>query len=384
MESIPHDKNAVEVATAPAEPVAAPEAATVNWPLRMIAAIAVVAALYFGQDLLIPLLLAGLISYALDPIHRRLVAWKIPTALSAAMLVVGVIGLLVAGGFAIHGQASAFVDQLPSLTEKLRESLRNGGGGLGSSVQPVQEAAAELRKAAEGPVITPPDKDVTRVQVEQAPFKVSDLLWRGTLSVFAIAGQLTMVLFLVYYLLASGDQYKRKLVRVIGPSLFRKRLTVDILNEITAQIGRFIVARIVISGIVGTATGLAMWGLGLSQPAVWGFAAGVLNNVPYVGPFTAVGAIALGGLVQFGTPGMAGVVGAAAGLIAAIEGLVITPWLMGKAGRMNTGMVFVSLMFWGWVWGLWGLLFAVPIMMAIKAVCDHIPEFDFVSEFLRE
>jgi len=194
----------------------------------------------------------------------------------------------------------------------------------------------------------------------------------------------TMVLFLVYYLLASGDQYKRKLLKVIGPSLFRKRLTLEILNEITEQIGRFIMARILISVIVGTATGLAVWWLGLPQPAVWGFAAGVLNNIPYLGPAAAVVGITLAALVQFGTVTMAGAVGGAAGLIAAIEGLVITPWLMGRAGRMNTGIVFVSLMFWSWVWGVWGLLFAVPIMMAVKAICDHIPEYDFASEFLRE
>jgi predicted PurR-regulated permease PerM len=286
------------------------------------------------------------------------------------------------GALALRGQATVFIERLPSITERLRESVREGRGSFGSTVQPVQQAAAELKRVTDGPAQA--EKGVTRVQVEQAPMRLSDFLWRGTLSVFGVLVQATMVLFLVYYLLASGDQYKRKLLTVIGPSLFHKRLTVEILNQITEQIGRFIMARLLISVMVGAATGLSLRWLGVSQPAVWGFAAGVLNNIPYLGPVAACVGIALAGLVQFGTIGMAGVVGGVAGAIAAIEGLVITPWIMGRAGRMNTGIVFVSLMFWGWVWGIWGLLFAVPIMMAVKAVCDHIEDYDFVSEFLRE
>jgi predicted PurR-regulated permease PerM len=198
------------------------------------------------------------------------------------------------------------------------------------------------------------------------------------------AVQAVMVLFLAYYMLASGDRYKLKLIEIAGPSRFRKRLTLGILNSITAQVERFLLARAFISAIVGIATGVALAALGLSQPIIWGIAAGVLNNIPYVGPSAVVGAAALTGLVQFGTIEMAGAVGGAATAIAAVEGFVLTPWLMGRAGRMDTGVVFVSLLFWGWLWGIWGLLFAVPIMMSVKAVADNIDEPGFVRQFLRE
>ena len=161
-------------------------------------------------------------------------------------------------------------------------------------------------------------------------------------------------------------------------------MTLELLNRITEQVERFLVARVIISAIVGITTTLALAALGTSQPVMWGLVAGVLNNVPYVGPIAAVCAIALASLVQFGNLEMAGAAGAAAASIAFLEGFVITPWIMGRASRMNAGVVFVSLMFWGWIWGVWGLLFAVPIMMAVKAVCDHVEAFESFGELLGE
>jgi predicted PurR-regulated permease PerM len=352
-------------------------------PLKIIAVGLTVAALWYAQELLIPLLSAALLSYALRPIHRRLVAVHVPSALAAGIVLTAVIGLTGAGVVALHGQVTAFADRLPALTQQLRQAIQSGRGAFSSTVQPVQQAANELKKAADetGP---PPARGVTRVQVEEPPMRLSDLLWRGTVGVVGVATQAMMVFFLVFYLLTSGDSYKQRLVRIAGPSLLRRRITIEILDDITAQIERFIMARIVISAIVGVATGLAVWWLGLSQPAVWGLAAGILNNIPYLGPSVAVAAATLAAFVQFGTLAMAGAVCAVTTLIAFIEGFVITPWLMGRAGNMNTGMVFVGLMFWGWVWGVWGLLFAVPIMMSVKAFCDHVPEYRYVSEWLRE
>jgi hypothetical protein len=185
-----------------------------NWPLKIMAAIAIVAALYIGQDLFVPLLFAGLISYALDPMHRRLVKWHVPHALAAVVLMIGLLGVMVTGALALQNQAAAFLEKLPTITEKLRESVRDGRGSIGSTVQPVQEAAAELKKVTDGPSST--EKGVTRVQVEQAPMRLSDFLWRGTVSVFGLVAQTTMVLFLVYYMLASGDQFNEAHVRQVA------------------------------------------------------------------------------------------------------------------------------------------------------------------------
>lgn len=350
--------------------------------LTILATITVVAALWAAQDVVIPLVFAALLSFALDPLHRRLVRWGVPRSLSAVLLLTVVIGAGTAGAVGLRGQASAFVGRLPAVTQKFREALRSGRGAI-STMKPMQQAANDLKKAAEETGLRPAS-DVTRVQLEEPAMRLSDLLWRGTMGAVEFAVQATMVLFLAYYMLASGDRYKRKLLEIAGPSRFRKRLTLEILNAITEQVERFLVARVLITCVVGIATGIGLAALGMSQPIIWGIVAGVLNNIPYLGPATVVGAATVTALVQFGSWEMAGAVCAVTTAIATVEGFVITPWIMGRAGRMDTGVVFVSLVFWGWLWGIWGLLFAVPIMMSVKAVADNLPELGFVRELLRE
>jgi predicted PurR-regulated permease PerM len=347
--------------------------------LVILAGLAVVGALWAAQEVLIPIVFAALLSFSIEPLHRRIVGLGLNRGVAAALLLVTIVGVAAGGAISLRPQANAFVSHLPALTQKLRGALRTGK----DTVQPVQQAANELKKAAEESAPNP-SPGVTRVQIEEPAFRPSDLLWKGTMGAIGAAAQASMVLFLAFYMLMSGDRYKVKLIEIAGPSRFRKRLTLGILNSITAQVERFLLARAYISATVGAATGLALGVLGLSQPVIWGIAAGVLNNIPYVGPSVVVGAAALTAFVQFGTIEMAAAVGAAAGAIAAIEGFVVTPWLMGRAGRMDTGVVFVSLLFWGWLWGIWGLLFAVPIMMSVKAVADNIDELGFIRQFLRE
>lgn len=352
-------------------------------PLRLIALLLVVAAVWAAQVLLIPLVLAALLTCGLEPIHRRLVQWHVPRSLSAAVILFAVVGALAGAAWGLRAQGATFVNHLPTLSQKLREAVRDGRGAFGSTVQPVQRAADELKKVADESA-PPPARGVTRVQVEEPGMRASEWLWRGTMGAIGMLTQATMVLFVVYYLLASGDRYKQKILRIVGPSSTKRHVTIEILNRITEQIARFLVARVLISFLVGGATSAALMAFGMPQAIIWGIVAGVLNNIPYLGPSVAVGAIALAGLVQFGNLEMAGAVGGVAALIALVEGFAITPWIMGRAGRMNTGAVFVSLMFWGWIWGVWGMLFAVPIMMAIKAVCDHVDAFRPVSEVLSE
>ncbi|MEO8070803.1 MAG: AI-2E family transporter [Acidobacteriota bacterium] len=363
----------------PAPPAPEPR----NTPLMILAGLAVVGALWLGGPILIPLVFGGLLSYALDPLHRRIINWGAHPAVSATLMLTMVIGVVSLGGYALRYQAAGFMDQLPVATERIHAMMRQLGGGTRSPMGQVQQAAVELRKAADE-AAPAPARGVTRVQVEDPPMRMGDLLWRAGAGAIGIVEQTTIVLFLVFYLLASGDLYKRKIVKIAGPSLSKKRVTIEILNEITKQIERFLVARLIVSLIVGVVGGLAFWALGVSEPAMWGLGAGVLNTVPYVGPSVLSLAAAVAGLLQFGTASMGFVLGAVSLAIAAVEGSFVTPWLMGRAGRMNAGAVFIGLSFWGWIWGVWGLLLAVPILMVTKAVCDHIEGWSPVSELLGE
>jgi predicted PurR-regulated permease PerM len=193
-----------------------------------------------------------------------------------------------------------------------------------------------------------------------------------------------VVLFLAYFLLVAGDTFRRKLVKITGPALSKKKITVQVLDEITSQIQRYLLVQIATSLVVGVATWLAFLWIGLEHAAIWGIAAAVFNTIPYLGPVVVTGCTALVALLQFGTLGMAFLVGAVALLITSLEGYLLTPWLTGRASRMNAVTVFVGVLFWGWLWGVWGLLLGVPIIMVVKAVCDRVEDLKPVGQMLGD
>ncbi len=158
--------------------------------------------------------------------------------------------------------------------------------------------------------------------------------------------------------------------------------TLQALHEITGQIQRYLQVQLLTSAIVGLLTWLALWFIGLENAAVWGIAAGILNLVPYVGSLITAVATALVGFLQFGPLNMAFVVGGASLFIHTIIGNLITPWLTSRASRMNPVAVFVGLLAWGWLWGVWGLLLGMPILMIVTSVCDRVDDLKPVGEFL--
>ena len=214
--------------------------------------------------------------------------------------------------------------------------------------------------------------------------KVSDYLWWSSAGILAFAGQAVSVLFLVYFMLMSGDLFKRKLVQVTGPTLTKKKMTVQILDEISEQIERFLFVQAFTSILVGLASWIAFRWIGLEQAGIWAILAGVFNSIPYFGPVVVTGGIAVIAFLQFGTIGMAAFVAAIALAITSLEGFLLTPWLTSRASSMNAVAIFVGLLFWSWIWGVWGTLLAVPMLMVLKAVCDRIEDLRPVGELLGD
>ena len=171
---------------------------------------------------------------------------------------------------------------------------------------------------------------------------------------------------------------------MIGPTLARKKVTVQVLNQIATQIEAFLMVQIFTSAVVGFATWLALWWIGLENAAVWGLCAGLLNSIPYFGPLIVTGALTVIAYVQFGTVPMALTVAAIALLITTLEGWILTPILMSRVAQINTVTIFAALLFWSWLWGIWGLLLAVPIMMAFKAVCDRVEDLQPLGKLLGD
>jgi predicted PurR-regulated permease PerM len=252
-------------------------------------------------------------------------------------------------------------------------------------VSSIQETAKEIEKAAQAATAaSPPTKGVSKVEIVDAPLRATDFIWSGSLGLLGLIGQAVMMLFLVFFLLASGDLFKRKLVRIFGSTLGEKRLTVETLNEIDTQIQHFLIVQILTSAIVAICTAVALWVLGMKQPIIWGIAAGIFNSVPYFGAIIVSSGLAVLAFVQFDSIPMALEVAAVALAITSVEGFVLTPTLMGRAARINGVAMFVSILFWSWLWGVFGMIVAVPIMMVIKSVCARVDRLVWVSEILSE
>ena len=353
--------------------------------IRLVPALAVIVGLWWAQVVLIPLVLSVLVSYALEPFVSRMGSAHIPRPIAVPLLLIALVGGTSFGIYSLRAEAVLFIEQLPEAARTVRLALQPDYREQAGTVAKVQAAAQELEQAATeaaGPKTAP--VGVTPVRIEEPNFRWSDYLWQGSRGVLEFGGQLFVIFCLTYYLLASGDLYKRKVVRIVGPSLAQKKITLHILNEIDRQIERFLLARMFISVIVGVVIWIGFRMLGLREAGIWGIVAAVFFAIPYVGPAVVTIGAAVAGFVQFGSMTMAVSAGALTLTVAAIEGNVLTPWLMGRVGQMNTVAVFMSLLFWGWIWGVWGLLLAVPIMAAAKAVCERIEDLSSYAELLKE
>jgi predicted PurR-regulated permease PerM len=349
---------------------------------RVISTLAVLGALWWAQAVLIPVVLSVLISYALEPFVVRLEAWHVRRAVAALLLMVALSFTLALTAYSLRGEAVDFANRIPVAAHTVSQAIRDGSRGSTGTVARVKKAVQELAAAA-GEADKMPNDGAAKVQLEEPAFKWSEWLWQGSRSATELGWQIFAVMCLSYSLLAAGDLYRRKIVRML-PTFSEKRITVQILTEIDRQIERFLIARATISVIVGVAVWMAFRTLGLKEAGVWGVLSAVLFAVPIAGPTALVVAAAVAGFVQSGSINIAALIGGVSAGIGVLEGYVLTPWLMRRVGDMNTVAIFVSLLFWGWIWGIWGLLLAVPITAAIKAVCERMPECSAVAELLKE
>jgi predicted PurR-regulated permease PerM len=356
-----------------------------NVAVTILAVLACVAVLRYAWQVLLPIMIAILASYALDPVVKWLGRLKIPPALAAAVVILSLSGGMIYGVFALSDDALAIAASLPDSAKKLRASWRRLRGSDGP-VQTLTEAVTEIEKTADAAPSTaaPPPPGVTRVQVEEKPFSLKPYLWWGSLGVAGLVGQAVVIAFLAYALLASGDFYRRKLVSLAGPTLSRMRVTVQILDDITSQIERFLFVQLLTSVVVAVASAVAFSWMGLERAVFWGLLAGIFNSIPYFGPLIVLAAVSAVAYVQFGTIQDAGKIGAVSFLITGLEGYALTPWLLGKHLRMNGVAVFIGLLFWGWVWGVWGMLLAMPMMVVLKAIGDHVEDLKVLGELLGE
>lgn len=337
----------------------------------ILATIGLVAALYFGRGFIVPLLIGILASYTLRPLVDRLQSRYLPRPVAAALVLA-----LLAGGvgyvaYAVSGQAAVMIEKLPEAARKLRQSQTVSRNSVPTPLQNVQEAAQELQRVATDASQTRSSRPVLRSNTENSSWLQDYALAQSAL-LLAVLAQMPIVLLLTYFLLASGDHFRRKLVELVGPTLSRKKNVLHTLAEIDTQVQHYLLVTLATNALIGVVTWLALWALGMEQAGAWGVVAGVLHFVPYLGPLLTAGAVGVAGYLQFGAPLPALGFAAVATLIGGSIGMVLTPWLQSRYSRVNAAVLFIALLFFGWLWGVAGLLLGAPLIAIAKVICDRV------------
>lgn len=336
--------------------------------------------LRYMSELLAPLALGLLLFYALDPAVDWLERIRVPRWIAAALVLGSTMAALVGGAYALQDEAMTVINELPAGARRISTLMERKPRSAPGPLEKMEQAAEELAKGG----TTKPAPGVVRVEVQEPRLTATSLLWSGSMSAAGALNQLIMIVFLTYFILLSDKTFRRKFVELAGPTLSKRKITVEIIDNISSQIGRFLLVLIFTSVVVGLTTWVALAVLGLRQAPLWGLLAGVFNSIPYYGPILVSAGLALVAFLQFGTVSMMVMFAGLALLITSLEGWLLTPTLMGKAASMNRVAVFVGLLFWSWAWGVWGLLLAVPMMMLIKTICDHVEDLKPVGRFLGE
>ncbi|MHB8624449.1 MAG: AI-2E family transporter [Sulfuricaulis sp.] len=353
-----------------------------NIAINLLAILAVIGALYFARDFFVPLLIGILASYALRPLVDWLKALYIPVPLAAALVLFIFVGAASWMAYSLRDDATTFIEKLPAAAHKLRQRITDTRARGPSVLQHVQEATNELAHAAAEATGT---KEVTpAVVVPETPSATGVRNYILAQSALVLTGlaQTPVVLLLTYFLLSSGEYFRRKIVRIVGPSLSRKKEMVHLLDEINTQVQHYLFNMLASSLLVGICTWLAFKALGMEQPGVWGVAAGILHFIPYLGAALVSLVSGLAALVQTESPMNALAVSGASLLIASVIGLVCMTWLQSRFAHMNTAVLFISLLFFGWLWGVWGMLVSAPLITIAKVICDRIESLKPVGELL--
>ena len=389
----PHSALEAAAATPPAAPGdPEPDTSVARVPvdvrsiaLSVLAVLAGILMLQYAQPVLVPVVIGILISYVLAPAVTSMENKGVPRAVGAFLVLALLCGGIGLGAYTLADEAMEIIENVPIAARRLVsrvESRRQQGEG---ALEKVQEAARQIEEAAEDatePTMT--RQGVQRVQVVQPAFAASDYLWAGGRGLVALAGQFTMVIFLVFFLLLTGDLFKRKLVSIAGPTLTKKKISVQIMDEINRQVSSFLRVQVLTNVMVAVATGLALWMFGVENAVLWGLLSGLFNTIPYLGPFVVTGGLGIVTFIQFDDLLTTAYVCGVAMTITSIEGWLLRPALMSRAAQMNAVSVFIGLLFWTWVWGVWGTILAVPMMTTLKAICDRVEGLQPVGELLGE
>ena len=363
----PRDQDAdkVEEAGRPSFPIETRTAAIVA-----LALIVLPFALYAGAAFFIPLFVSLFMSFALSPVVDWMERIRVPRGIGAAITMLLVIAVTGAGIQQVLNGASDVLEELPQAVQKLRLAVhsweRDGQGAL----KQVRKAADELQKLASA-TTSGSAKSAASPPAPPAP-EPRTLVVAGTAGMAIFLGQLVSVLFLTYFLLAAGDLFRRRLMQLMDTSLTTRKKALQMLKRIHVVSQHYFALVLAVNIVVGTVTAAGLYLLDVRHPAFWGIAMAILHTIPYLGAAAVTAAVGLVAYLQFESAGQTLAAAAVPLLAATLIGVGLQTALMGRTARMNAVVVFVALLFFGMIWGGWGLLLAFPVMATVKIVFDEI------------
>ncbi|GJG95451.1 AI-2E family transporter [Cupriavidus pauculus] len=336
-------------------------------------------ALHVARAFIVPVVLAIVIAYLLDPLVAALQRRRVPRAVGATLVLLGVLALVLSAAYLLQGQVASIIDRLPEIASKLSRSLGALLSGDDSVVQKVRRAATILGGTGQlpaprgGPIV-----------VERTADTFSNMIWAGWVSAFALMAQAVVVMFLTWFLLLAGDMFKRKFIKMTGKTISQKKINVHMLDEINRQVQRYMLMLLVTNASLGFCVYLMLKYLSIDNAGTWAVVAAVLHLVPYFGSLVVAVCLGVAGFMQYGTLAVAGAAAGGSMVIATLIGNGMTTWMTGRLARMNAVAVFVSLLLFTWLWGTWGMLLAIPLAVIAKVVADHVDGLEVLAEFLGE
>ena len=323
---------------------------------------------YFAREILLPITLAWILNLLLRPILNFLKRCHIPEAIGAGILLIGIIGLFAASLVLVSEPASVWLSKAPQMIEaasdRIRDTLR--------PAESIQKAASKVEKLT---AATPSEDETPKVEIKK-PGLLNAVVSKTT-SAIMLAGE---TIVLLYFLMASGDLLMLKAIQAL-PRFKDKKRAVEIANETQQQVSRYLGAISIVNALEGTVIGIGLALVGMPNPVLWGVLAALVNYVPYLGAMFCVACITVVSLVTFESLSHA-LLAPAIYVVVNVSDNFISPLFLGKRLVLNPLIVFLAVLFWGWIWGIVGVLIAVPLTMAFKIFCDHFKMLAPVGELL--
>ena len=333
-----------------------------NVALGGLLVLAVLYTLVIAKAIILPVVLGLLFTFIFRPIHARFLSWGLPPVVGAALILVLLAGTIGATAWYLYAPVGTWMARIPTQLEQVESRMQE----LMRPVEKVQEVAQQVDEIAEG-------EGGRNIQVDVQPQSVSDTIWAYSLS---FAGYTGLTLGMLFFMLAYGDRVVRTITRHYESE--------EVFDEVTQSVSGYLLTVTLINMALGVATGVAMWLLNMPNPILWGVMAFLFNYIPFLGAMVGTMIVGLAAILTFEGSLVQMIAPPAVFLgLTMLEGNFITPVILGQQFTVNPLIIFIWLIAWGWLWGIPGAVLAVPFLMALRIVLEHLettrPVADIIS-----